>query len=135
MDKETKTSRSALGAEAREDGKRAAAPVIPPLPARFCTADRRGRGRLLNLSRTELFVSADVPPEIGERVSVALANQGQDIEVDGTVRWRGVQQQPFCFGIRIEPASEVYLEFFEEVRNALGGAGSCPPIAPPDTDR
>ena len=57
---------------------------------------------------------------------MAFAHQGQDIEVEGTVRWRGIQQQPFCFGMRIEPASDVYLEFFEEVRNALGCAGLRP---------
>ena len=128
MDKGTQASRSAVGEEAKEDGKRAAAPVIPPLPVRFCTADRRGGGRLLNLSRTELFVSADIPPEIGEWVGVALAHQGQDIEVEGTVRWRGMQRQPFCFGMRIEPASDAYLEFFEELRNALGGAEVPRPI-------
>jgi len=95
--------------------------VMKRIPAAFEAGKLRGRGYIKNISKAGLFVRTSILPPMGAPVRVLFHDRkGSKLEVHGTVRWTTQLLPPEenakpGFGVLIEPVSEEFSEFFENI--------------------
>ncbi len=77
------------------------------IPARYVVGDAEGEGRIMDLSRSGLFLQSPMLPKEGEQIVISFRmSEGREIEVRGTVQWNTVplapgQSAPSGFGVRL----------------------------------
>ena len=99
--------------------------IMKPMLATFEADEVRGEGRVLNLSRSGLFLSTEDPPEPGKSVRVVFEDAaGDKIEAEGMVRWSDAQGKDGTagFGMEIDRPSDDFIELYAELLRLLGRA-------------
>ena len=100
----------------------------------FTVARSPGRGLILNLSRSGLFLQTSVPGQGGDEVRVHLATDPRRdlISLDTRVVWKRVASAalrsviPGGMGLRIEAAPESWYEFLSDAFGADAAATALP---------
>lgn len=91
---------------------------VKRIPAAFSTHDLKGKGQISKLSRRGLFFTTDRLPTPGQPVCVVFRDAaGNEISIEGTVRWNTAQMRPNAsgFGMQIEKCTQEYLDFYETI--------------------
>lgn len=97
--------------------------VMKPLRAGFATKTLRGHGQVVNLSKAGMFIASDELPRPGESIKVLFEDAtGAKLEVAGNVRWTTEDDDVDIsgFGMKIEKPSRDYLDFCDELLDAMG---------------
>ncbi len=95
--------------------------VVKRIPVWFVCGTLQGDGHVRNLSKEGLFLCTEVMPEAGDMVQVLIKREnGTKVELIGSVRWttEAVPERSEGypgFGIRLEPVTDDYRDFFESL--------------------
>src|SRR5262245_36467173 len=90
--------------------------------AEFVAGTARGRGTLLDLSSSGLFVRSPLLPRQGPVTMVLTTDSGTEVLVAGQVRWSSGRTafRATGFGVRLTAAGSDYGALLESAREASG---------------